>query len=124
MEIIWYILEIIRVGWAAILIMGIIAIPLIWIFHNESKEEWESLNKYYNGFSGDENHNSKQKALYKITVRNIMWTQNVRISFLEKTGNPTKDYTRFRFKFVANLVCWILNKGENGFVSYRVVKIK
>jgi hypothetical protein len=124
MEIIWYILEIIRVGFPAILIMGMIAIPLIWILHNGSKEEWESLNKYYNGFSSEENQNPKQKAVYKITVRNIMWTQNVRISFLEKTGNTTKDFTRFRFKFVANLVCWILNKGENGFVSYRVVKIK
>lgn len=55
MEVIWYIIEIIKVGWQAILIMGFIAVPLIWIFHNESKEEWEGLDKYYNSFKEDEN---------------------------------------------------------------------
>lgn len=55
MEVIWYIIEIIKVGWKAILIMGFIAVPLIWIFHNESKEEWEGLDKYYKTFKDDEN---------------------------------------------------------------------
>jgi len=47
METIWYILEVLRVGYPVILIMGMIAIPILWISHNESLEEWEKLDKYY-----------------------------------------------------------------------------
>lgn len=53
MEVIWYIIEIIKVGWKAILIMGAIAIPLIWILHGKGKKEWESLDKYYNSSEKD-----------------------------------------------------------------------
>lgn len=47
-EIIYYIIDIIVIAWRPALIMGMIAIPLMWIFNNESEEEWEKLDKYYN----------------------------------------------------------------------------
>lgn len=62
--------------------------------------------------------------MYKIVVRNIIWVQNVKVTFIEKSGNDTKgDYTKFRFKFVADMVCWLFNNSRNGFESFSVVKI-
>lgn len=62
--------------------------------------------------------------MYKIVVRNLAWTQDLRVTLFEKSGPTKKPYTKFRFKFVANLVCWIFNNGDNSFSSYKVVKIK
>lgn len=48
MEILYYTWEVICQAWPVILLMGMIAVPIMWIFHNESKEEFEKLDKYYN----------------------------------------------------------------------------
>jgi len=48
METLYYIWEVLCQAWPVILLMGMIAVPIMWIFHNESKEEFEKLDKYYN----------------------------------------------------------------------------
>lgn len=61
--------------------------------------------------------------MYKIVVRTLVWNQNLKVTFFRKRGLTKESYTKFRFKFVADLCCWIFNKGDDSFSSYKVVKI-
>lgn len=47
MEIIYYTSEVLSQAWPVILIMGMIAVPLLYIWFNESDEEYEALEDYY-----------------------------------------------------------------------------
>lgn len=59
MDTLYYIWEVICQAWPIILIMGMVAIPIMWVFHNESLEEWEKLDKYYDPSSDNEKENLK-----------------------------------------------------------------
>ena len=62
--------------------------------------------------------------MYKITVRQIIHTRDLVIRAFGK-GGPTNDpATTFRFRFAADICCWIFNKGDDGWSTYTVVKIK
>jgi hypothetical protein len=62
--------------------------------------------------------------MYKIVVTTLgHFSNNVRVTYFEKNGPTKKPYTKFRFKFMANFVCWCFNKRDNLFNSYKVVKI-
>lgn len=46
MQILYYIWEVICQAWPIILIMGMIAVPILWIWFNE-ESEYEPLDDYY-----------------------------------------------------------------------------
>jgi len=46
METIYYIAEVLSQAWPVILIMGMISIPILWIWFNE-ESEYEPLDDYY-----------------------------------------------------------------------------
>ena len=46
MEILYYTWEVICQAWPVILLMGMISIPILWIWFNETKE-YEPLDDYY-----------------------------------------------------------------------------
>lgn len=61
--------------------------------------------------------------MYKIVVKELIFCHNVKVTFFQRSGNFTDGYTRFRFKFVAKLVCWLFNNEKYSLKTYHVVKI-
>lgn len=62
--------------------------------------------------------------MYKIVVTTLgHFSHPVRVTYFEKSGPTNKPYTKFRFKFMANFICWLFNRTNNLFNSYKVVKI-
>lgn len=59
MEMLYYICEVICQAWPVILIMGMVAIPILWIWFEEDNE-FEALDEYYNP-SADDDEKEKLK---------------------------------------------------------------
>ncbi len=63
-----YIWEVLCQIWPISLIMGFISIPLLWIWFNESEEEYEPLDDYYIRSAREqiEKYNSKDNSINPI----------------------------------------------------------
>jgi hypothetical protein len=61
--------------------------------------------------------------MYKISYRGILKYGYVTVRFFGKKGGVTnKPPTKFRFKMIANICCWLLNKSDEEFNTFKVVK--
>jgi len=61
--------------------------------------------------------------MYKISYSGILKYGYVTVCLMGKDGAPTnKKPTKFRFKIIANICCWLLNKSDESFNTFKVVK--
>lgn len=61
---------------------------------------------------------------YKIYYSGILCFGYVTISMGFKKPQPTKlPATKFKFKMIAKICCWLLNKTDSDFKTYQVVSI-
>lgn len=61
--------------------------------------------------------------MYKIYYSDILSYGYIKVSIFKKSGATNLPATKFKFKIIAILYCWLLNKAEKGFKTFRVVKI-
>lgn len=60
--------------------------------------------------------------MYKISYNGILCYGYVTIRWIGKSGTTNLPPTKFKFKLIANICCWLLNKGDKEFKTYKVVK--
>lgn len=61
--------------------------------------------------------------MYKIYFSGILCYGYVTVRMMGKSGKTDLPATKFKLKWVADLCCWLLNKGDQEFKTYKVVKI-